>query len=78
MCDGLFGHGVSASDQCFRGIEFNNINLSDEDHTCPVWRRYEDVGVNMTDFSFDVGNDLLVLAAAPLEVRCVYLAQTAS
>ena len=78
ICDGLFGHAISEINQSFQGVEFNKINLSDEHQTCPVWRRYEHLGVNMTDFSFDVGNDLLVLAATPLFNRCVDLSPTFS
>ena len=78
ICDGLLGHAISAINQSFQGVEFNKINLSEEDQTCPVWRRYEHLRVNMTDFSFDVGNDLLVLAATPLGDRCVDLSLTVS
>ncbi|CAG7853574.1 SubName: Full=Uncharacterized protein {ECO:0000313/EMBL:CCA70791.1} [Serendipita indica DSM 11827] len=69
VCDGLFGHGISIAHPWFRGIEINRIGLSDENQSCPVWRRYDDVGIFLADFSFDLASDLLVLAAAPIQHR---------
>jgi len=64
IAEGLFGHGLlDEQDRC-RTLEFRQLWV-DEEKECEEWKRYNDVGINLADFSFDLAEDLLVLVEAP-------------
>ncbi|KAG8805485.1 hypothetical protein FRC17_005485, partial [Serendipita sp. 399] len=64
---GLFGHAMPHVPGGFRGLQFHALPVDVNAEECSVWRTYEDVGVNVLDFSFDTNLDLLVLVEYPPE-----------
>jgi hypothetical protein len=65
ITEALYGHALTSAVSGFKGIEFNKLWVEDGKNTCDVWRRYEDVGVTMSDFCFDHVEDLMVLVEEP-------------
>ncbi|PVF93155.1 hypothetical protein CPB86DRAFT_790432 [Serendipita vermifera] len=65
ITEALFGHALTSVARGFRGVEFNKLWVKNGQKTCDVWRRYEDVGVTMSDFCFDHAEDLMVLVEEP-------------
>ncbi|KAG8749420.1 hypothetical protein FRC14_001387 [Serendipita sp. 396] len=59
----LFAHGLVSNTGNFRGIEFNDLKIDceAEPRSAPVWKRIEDIGIDILDYSYDVANDLLVI-----------------
>ncbi|KAG8789645.1 hypothetical protein FRC16_001194 [Serendipita sp. 398] len=59
----LFAHGLVSNTGNFRGIEFNDLKIDceAEPRSAPVWKRVEDIGIDILDYSYDVANDLLVI-----------------
>lgn len=66
LSEGTLGNGLSDDTGKSRGIEFFRLWMNDQKGQCPVWRRYENVGFILRDFSFNCEEDLLVLSQAPL------------
>ncbi|KIM26480.1 hypothetical protein M408DRAFT_193627 [Serendipita vermifera MAFF 305830] len=65
ICDGLFGHALKDQENRFRGLEFQKLWIEEGQDECPPWRRYNDLGIDLADFSFDLAEDLLVLVEDP-------------
>jgi hypothetical protein len=65
--EGIFGHALKDNLNRFRGLEFQRLYLEAEQEgkQCSTWLRYDDFGINLTDFSFDISEDLLVLVEDP-------------
>ncbi|KAG8817116.1 hypothetical protein FRC18_000682, partial [Serendipita sp. 400] len=63
ICGRLFAHGIYNGTNNFRGIEFNDLKIDYETEptSVPIWKRIEDIGVDVLDYSFDVTSDLLVV-----------------
>jgi hypothetical protein len=66
LSEGTLGNAVSDYAERSHGIEFFRLWMDDQKGQCPVWRRYENVGFILRDFSFNREEDLLVLSQAPL------------
>jgi hypothetical protein len=65
LSEGILGNGLRDDTGEFHGIEFFRLWMDDQKGQCPVWRRYENVGFILRDFSFDHEEDLLALSQAP-------------
>jgi hypothetical protein len=72
IAEGLFGHGVLDGQERIRTLEFRQLWIDEEKKKCEEWKRYNDVGINLADFSFDLAEDLLVLVEVPPPHRYVY------
>ncbi|KAG8830358.1 hypothetical protein FRC18_008245 [Serendipita sp. 400] len=62
---GLFGHAIPHAPGGFRGLQFHALSVDTNAEECRIWRTYNDVGINVLDFSFDTNLDLLVLVEFP-------------
>lgn len=68
ICEGVFGHALKDDENRFRGLEFQKLWIeedADGKKECSTWRRYEDFGIDLADFSFDLSEDVLVLVEDP-------------
>jgi hypothetical protein len=65
LSEGTLGNGLSDATGNSHGIEFFRLWIDDQKGQCPVWKRYENVGFILRDFSFNHEEDLLVLSQAP-------------
>jgi hypothetical protein len=65
--EGVFGHALRDDLSRFRGLEFHRLYLQAEHEgkQCSTWLRYDDFGMYLADFSFDISEDLLVLVEDP-------------
>jgi hypothetical protein len=65
--EGVFGHALKDDLNRFRGLEFHRLYLQPEHEgeQCSTWMRYDDFGLYLADFSFDISEDLLVLVEDP-------------
>ena len=65
--EGIFGHALKGDLDRFRGLEFQRLYLDaeHEGQQCSTWLKYDDFGINLADFSFDISEDLLVLVEDP-------------
>lgn len=68
ICEGVFGHALKDNEGRFRGLEFQKLWIeedADGKRECSTWRRYEDFGIDLADFSFDLSEDVLILVEDP-------------
>jgi hypothetical protein len=65
--EGVFGHALRNDLNRFRGLEFHRLYLEAEKEgkQCSTWLRYNDFGIYLADFSFDISENLLVLVEDP-------------
>ncbi|KAG8812030.1 hypothetical protein FRC18_003122 [Serendipita sp. 400] len=63
----LFAHGIASDTNSLRGISFNDLKIDSKTtpESVPIWRRIEDTGIDILDYSFDVANDLVVIVERP-------------
>lgn len=65
LSEGTLGHGLRDEHSMFRGIELFQLYMEKGVGDCTVWKKHDDVGFHVQDFSFDHAEDLLVLVIAP-------------
>ncbi|KAG8828145.1 hypothetical protein FRC19_009229 [Serendipita sp. 401] len=67
ICDRIFAHGLANDEDDFRGFEFNDLKINCKTVTRSIltWKRIEDTGIDILDYSFDVANDLVVIVEDP-------------